>query len=226
MKADAIFLLIMLATVIIGYKRGLIKSVLSLFFIVFSTFGAFLIYPFISDILKDTAFYTTVYERVSLSFTDKYNAMADTSEILKLFAKYNVDTLPDLISSASISVTNVITDVFSAILAFALVRIVMVVLKGIFGFISKLPVISGIDGILGAVFSLFSVMIVIFLFFAVILTPPCNESELSTKICEEIENSTITRKVMDYNFFVNYESLTDFENIGNSKGQDGIWWIK
>lgn len=215
MKADLIFFLVVAITVVVGYKRGFIKSFLSLFFVLFSTFGAFLLYPYISDILKDTAFYTSVFEKVSMTLTDKYNAMTDTAEILKLFAKYNVETLSELISSASASVTNVIVDVFSAILAFILVRIVMFILKGIFGFISKLPVINGIDGLFGALFSFVSVMMVIFLFFAVILTPPCNESELSRDICDEIEQSVVTKKVMEYNFFVNYESLSegDSENI-------------
>lgn len=221
MKADLIFLGIVVLTAVIGYKRGFIKSFLSLFFILFSTFGAFLLYPVISDILKDTAFYTTVFEKVSLVLTQKYNTMTDTSEILKLFAKYNAVTLSELVSSASASVTNVIVDVFSALLAFVLVRIVMFVLRGIFGFLTKLPVISGINGLLGAVFSLASVIIVIFLFFAVILTPPCNESELSGEICTEIENSVITKKVMNYNFFINYESLSGFDGQNVTTEQDG-----
>lgn len=216
MKADLIFLCIIALTFFVGYKRGFIKSFLSLFFILFSSFGAFLLYPFISDVLKDTAFYTTVFDKVSVYLTDKYNAVTAPSEILRLFAKYNVDTLSELVNSASSSVTNVITDVFSAMLAFLLVRMVMFVLRGVFGFVSKLPVISGIDGILGALFSLFSVMMVIFLFFAVILTPPCNDSELSRKICTEIETSSVTKKVMDYNFFINYESLSkESDNIVN-----------
>ena len=213
MKADLIFILIVSITVFIGYRRGFIKSFLSLFYIIFSTFGCFLIYPFISDILKDTAVYTTIFDKIVLALTEKYTQIADGSQLTEMFLKYNVDKVNDLVNSMSSSITNVLVDIISAIMAFILIRVIIYIIKGVFGFVSKLPVIKSVDGLMGAILSFLSVMMVIFLFFAVILTPPCNESELSEKICTEVEKSAITKRVMNYNFFVNYESLKQLNDV-------------
>lgn len=215
MKADLIFILVVSISAFIGHRRGFIKSFLSLFCIIFSTFGCFLIYPFISDILKDTAVYTTIFDKIVMALTEKYAQITDGSELAGMFLKYNVETLNDLVNSMSASITNVVVDIMAAIMAFIIMRIIMYIIRGVFGFVSKLPVIKSVDGLVGALFSFFSVMLVIFLFFAVILTPPCNESELSEVICTEIEESVITKKVMKYNFFVNYESLTQLREETN-----------
>ena len=41
------------------------------------------------------------------------------------------------------------------------------------------------------------------------MIPPCNKTEVSRLMCEYIDESVITKHVMDYNIFINYDSLSE-----------------
>ena len=61
---DIVILIMMLFFVIIGYKKGLIKELITLAGSIMALLMAFVIYPAINSILKVTALYTIIYTGV------------------------------------------------------------------------------------------------------------------------------------------------------------------
>ena len=207
MKADLILALIIIIASFIGYKRGFIKAFLNLFFVLFSALGCYLLYPYVADFISKTGLNKTVNDYILKHLTQKYIVAPQEDNVASLLLKYNVDTVEALISKMAEGITIIVMNILAAIVVFVGIRIIFFMIKGVFGFLTKLPVIGSIDSLLGALMSFVSSMLIIFLFFAVILLPPCNKSEFSHTVCEEVDESFLTKKVMEYNIFVNYDTV-------------------
>lgn len=207
MKADLILALIIIIASFIGYKRGFIKAFLNLFFVLFSALGCYLLYPYVADFISKTGLDKTVNDYILKHLTQKYVVAPDGDTVASLLLKYNVDTVEALVSKMAEGITVILVNILAAIVVFVGIRIIFFMIKGVFGFLTKLPVIGSIDSLLGALMSFVSSMLIIFLFFAVILLPPCNKSEFSQTVCEEVDKSFLTKKVMEYNIFVNYDTV-------------------
>lgn len=207
MKADLILALIIIIASFIGYRRGFIKAFLNLFFVLFSALGCYLLYPYVAEFISKTGLNKTVNDYILKHLTQKYVIAPQGDNVASLLIKYNVDTVEALISKMAEGITVIVMNILAAIVVFVGIRIIFFMIKGVFGFLTKLPVIGSIDSLLGALMSFVSSMLIIFLFFAVILLPPCNKSEFSYTVCEEVDKSFLTKKVMEYNIFVNYDTV-------------------
>ncbi len=214
MKADIILAVIIIAASFIGYKRGFIKAFLNLFFVLFSALGCYLLYPYVADFISKTGLNKTVNDYILKYFEQKYVVTPDVDNLGSLLLKYNVNTVEALLPKMADGITVIVMNIISAIVVFVAIRIIFSLIKGVFGFLTKIPVIGSIDSLLGAVSSFVSSMLIVFLFFAVILLPPCNKSEFSHTVCEEVDKSFLTKKVMEYNIFVNYDTVKDTVSIG------------
>ncbi len=207
MKADLILALIIIIASFIGYRRGFIKAFLNLFFVLFSALGCYLLYPYVAEFISKTGLNKTVNDYILKHLTQKYVIAPQGDNVASLLIKYNVDTVEALISKMAEGITVIVMNILAAIVVFVGIRIIFFMIKGVFGFLTKLPVIGSIDSLLGALMSFVSSMLIIFLFFAVILLPPCNKSEFSYTVCEEVDKSFLAKKVMEYNIFVNYDTV-------------------
>lgn len=207
MKADLILAIIIIVASFVGYRRGFIKAFLNLFFVLFSALGCYLLYPYVAEFISKTGLNKTVNDYILKHLTQKYVIAPQGDNVASLLIKYNVDTVEALISKMAEGITVIVMNILAAIVVFVGIRIIFFMIKGVFGFLTKLPVIGSIDSLLGALMSFVSSMLIIFLFFAVILLPPCNKSEFSYTVCEEVDKSFLTKKVMEYNIFVNYDTV-------------------
>lgn len=205
MIADLILAAVVILSVFIGYKVGFIKSFLNLFFMLFSAVGCYLLYPFVAEIIIATPIGENINTYFSEMLSEKYLNM-DKEGYLSLLLKYNAQTVEELIEKLADLVSLLAVNIISAVAVFILIRLIFMLIKGVFGFITKIPVINVVNGVLGAFLSVTSSIIVIYLFFAVILSPPCNTTEFSYKVCKEVDESIMAKNVMNYNVFINYDT--------------------
>ncbi len=213
MKADIILAAVIIIASFIGYNRGFIKAFLNMFFVLCSAFGCYLLYPYATDILSKTGLNGLIGKYITDYFTQKYLSTPNPDSTASLLIKYNVQTVDALLPKMVDGITLIIMNIISAIAVFVAIRLVCFLIKGVFGFLTKIPVIGSVDSILGAAVSFVSSMLIIFLFFAVILLPPCNKTEFSYNICKEVDKSFITKEVMEYNIFINYDTVKDTVSI-------------
>ncbi len=213
MKADIILLVIILIASYIGYIRGFIKAFLDMFFVLFSALGCYLLYPYAADFITMTPIDENINGYAVKLLGEKYLESANAGNAASLLLKYNVDTVEALIPKMADGITTIAVNIIAAVVVFVGIRLIFMLIKGVFGFLTKIPVIGSLDSILGMIISFVSAMLVVFVFFAVILLPPCNKSEFSATVCEEVDKSFLTKKVMEYNIFVNYESIKESVSI-------------
>jgi len=213
MKADIILAVIVVAAAFLGYNRGFIKSFLNMFFVLCSALGCYLLYPYATNIISKTGLNELINNYILKILSEKYINAPTESGTASLFLKYNVDTLEALLPKMADGITLIVMNIISAVIVFVGIRIICFLIKGVFSFLTKLPVIGSIDSLLGAVFSFVSAMLIVFLFFAVIMLPPCNKTEFSDTVCKEVEKSFITKKILEYNIFINYDTVKDTVSI-------------
>ena len=204
---DFCFLIIMGTALLIGYKGGFLRSVVGFASVIASAFGGFLLYPYVTDILIKTPLYSGIVSWLSGLLTNRINEEA----LPEMFIKYNADTFSGVVLKMAEGIAVVILNIISIIIILVLIRVLFHFLKKTAKWINKLPVIGLLNRILGMVFSGASVIIVIYIIVAVIVLPPSNETEFSKEVCRNINNSFIVSRVMDYNFFVSYKSLSNVD---------------
>ena len=188
---------------------GFLKGLVNLICIGISAVGGYLLYPYFSAFLMDTPLFETILKPVTEYITKNYLNGTPMNNINSMFIKYGVTTVEDLFVKMAEGITVVIINVISIILIFLILRFALMTVKFITSLITKLPVIHGLDKILGMVTGFISSLLVVYLVVAVMLIPPCNKSEISQKMCEYIDKSVIAKNVMDYNIFINYDSLSE-----------------
>lgn len=214
--ADLIFALVIIAAVLIGRHTGFLKGLINLVCVVIASFGGYLIYPYFSSFLVKTPLFNVILNSVSKYILKNYYSGTPIENLNEMFMKYNVSTIEDLFAKMSEGVTLVIINIISIVIVFVVLRLILNIVKGITSLITKIPVIKGLDKTLGMILSIASSLLVMYLLVAVMMIPPCNTTEISKKMCEHIDNSVITKHVMDYNIFINYDSLAEMGIMGET----------
>lgn len=211
--ADIILIVILALGILIGRHMGFLKGLVNLVCIGIAAIGGYLLYPYVSSFLMDTPLYGTILKPVTEYITNNYLSGTPMNNVNSMFIKYGVTTLEALFVKMAEGITVVIINIISIVAIFVLLRVVLMTVKFITSLITKLPVIHGLDKLLGMTTGFISSLLIVYLMVAVMMIPPCNKSEISQKMCEYIDNSVITKNVMDYNIFINYDSLSEMGEV-------------
>ncbi len=202
---DLIFLLGLAVAFFVGYRSGFVKSLVGFVGIFVSAFGGYLLYPYVSAFLMGTPLFGMVNQSV-LAWVQGY--VSQHTNQSELFLRYQAENIDMLCTKMSEGITVVIFNILSIILIILLIKVGIFLLKKLTSFINHIPVIGQLNRIGGLLLSGTSYLVACFIIVAVMLLPPANTSELSRNICHHINHSVVVRPVMNYNFFVNYESLS------------------
>ncbi len=202
---DIIFVLGLIIAFYVGYRSGFIRSLVGFVGIFISAFGGYLLYPYVSSFLMGTPVFALVNQSVLAWVQGYVNQHTNQHE---LFMRYQAENIEMLCTKMSEGITTVVFNILSIILIILLIKVGIFVLKKLTSFINHVPVIGQLNRIGGLLLSGASYVVACFIIVAVMLLPPANTSELSRNVCQQINNSAVVRPVMNYNFFVNYESLS------------------
>ena len=211
---DLIFIVIIIIAALIGRHTGFLKGLVNLICVIIASVGGYLLYPYFSSFLAETPLFKTICTPINEYILKNYYNGTPMENLNEMLQKYNVTTVEDLFVKMSEGITFVIINIISIAVIFIVLRLTLNLVKGITSLITRIPVIKGLDRILGVAVSIVSSILIMYLVVAVMMIPPCNTTEISKKMCEYIDKSIITKHVMDYNIFINYDSLAELGQSG------------
>ncbi|MBQ7951220.1 MAG: CvpA family protein [Clostridia bacterium] len=205
---DILFIICLVIAFYVGYKTGFLQALVGFMGVIISAIGGYLLYPYITPMLMKTPLYDWVNAGVlewMKGYVEKSQANA---QLDGLFVKYQVFDVTALTETMASGITTVILNVISILLIIFIIKLGILILKKCTKLINHVPVIGTLNRLCGVVLSGASFITVCFIVVAVLLIPPSNTTELSRNVCEQIDSSFVVRQVMDYNFFINYKSLS------------------
>lgn len=173
---DIIILVAMLVFALVGYKKGLVREIITFVSSIVALGLAFIVYPIVNVILKATALYTVIHtgvlEKVKVidfgkGLQSQGNAIIEnitwipSSLIEQLISNNNtamyeildVSTIQEYISTY---VTNMIVSMIAILVTWLLLKVVLVgILKFMGSIIEHLPIISGFNHLGGLIIGIF-----------------------------------------------------------------------
>lgn len=218
---DLIVILILVIFAVIGYKRGLIRSAITLCSSLLALVLSFIVYPAINMILKLTPMYTSIYEGVfkkieavdfGKGIQSQGNAIVENitwlPEFLTMQIKNNNNTaMYELLGVKTIQeyigiyIANMIVSMIAILITWFLLKVILgTVLRMLASIIEHLPVISSFNHGSGLIFGLVKGIVtlsVIGLIIPLFITLPAFQD-----ISQSIEASTLTKWMYDNNFIL------------------------
>lgn len=218
---DLILIVILIIFATFGYKRGLIRSVITLCSSIAALVLSFVVYPALNMFLKLTPLYTSVYEGVfkkieAINFGKGIQSQGEAilenitwlPQFLTLQIKNNNNTamyellgVKTIQEYISIYIANMIISLIAILITWFLLKIVLVVvLRALGSIIEHLPVISSFNRGGGLIFGLVKGVLtlsVIGLIIPVFITLPAFQD-----ISQSIEATILTKWMYDNNFIL------------------------
>lgn len=206
-----------------GYRRGFIKEVVSMFFVVLSIALVWVINPYVNEFLKDNTPLYQVVQSSSKEFVEtklggeKAMGQQEQSSLIEdlglpsfltdglaennnasVYEYLSVNTFADYVADyLAVAVVNGVSFFLSFVLATLLIRMVTYALD----IISKLPVLNGINKLTGALVGLLKGLIFVWIAL-LLLTVFCN-TELGRQGLKLVENDYILSLLYENDVFVN-----------------------
>ena len=207
---DVILILIMVLSILIGYKRGLIKVAINFLAIIVSIIIALILYRpvanfVISNTEADENISNSIYEKIKdVDFENISDEEKEKNEILKFsenYIKTGLEKSKDNVGryvADSISIT--IIEGLSFIGLLIVIRIAFIALRIVSNFIENIPIIKQFNKSGGIIYGIIEGFFIINLILAAlyILNPMISNGEIE----KNIEKSKITKIVYENNIIV------------------------
>ncbi len=214
MVLDIILGVIILISIIVGYKKGFITMLASFIGKFVALVISYFYYGAVKDILiKFTGIDEFIFEKVKLSLKSLGGHVAETSVAgsdisaiskmdmpLNLKTKivdYLTDTGSSIGKSAVHSISNFLMTIVSFFILFFAILLLITIIAKIFNIIAKLPVLKTFNALGGIIFSLLTtylILTIIFLLMTTFLT-----MGFSDMLKQFIDNSVIATALIKYN---------------------------
>ncbi len=193
MIADILVILFVVIFIWIGYKSGLMRSLIKIASYIISIIAAFLIFPVVSEFLMSTPLYVWIEQKVG-------EGKIPISETSGFFAKYLSESAESITGGISSAVAQLLINIAAFILVLILSRILMLVICKVLNVFTHLPVIKQFNrlggAILGGVLGIITLYVV---FAAVVLFAPFEENG---KVIAELEKSSFAGEMYENNVLI------------------------
>lgn len=183
---DIIVILIFLACMFLGYKRGLTGVIIKVVSFVLSIVISLILFKPISAIIID---HTDIYNNLSNSI--KVTIQEDEKEEKNNSEKPNVmldsinekieETEEDATTAIANNVAEIIINIIVLVILFIVIRIILFFIRFIFSAITELPIIKQIDKLGGFIYGLLEALLIVFVILAVISFIDIPELQLAIK---------------------------------------------
>lgn len=210
---DIITAAVFVLFIVLGCKRGLLRSLYGIAALAASIIIAYLLYPYIKNLIADGLFGDWIRSMVKTKYvTPGLSANSLDVSSLPEYMKSMVDTGRIKLDSAlTMFISNLVLNLLSFIAVFIATRILISILGKLLHLISKLPVIHFFDKIGGAIFGLVESLLILYLIFAVIYAVTPLRDNPATKAF--ISDSTLTKTMYENNPLVEMVTPRDYDNM-------------
>lgn len=203
MIADVIVFGAVLLCGFIGYKTGLMKSLITIVSYALSVVLSFLLYPVVAELLLKTSLYPYLTKTVNEKIVS--GSVPETSGgFWGLFVENMSESLEKTAESISASVAEFLI----SLLAFVLMIVVFKILTGLIArtltFVTKVPVVKQLNRLGGAVLGGVTGVFVLYIVFALIMFSEPVKAE--SKVLTEIDKSWIASEMYENNYLLNWFS--------------------
>ena len=228
-----VIIAIIIITGVIGYYKGLIKTILSMATIVLSIMLTSVVAPKVSEILCENE---TVYESVYDALSENLD-LSEVTEALATQAGEKLDEaaqaeilekvgMPPVIKEIIIDsgnlerfanenadkfegylyslLTDLIINASSYVIVFIITSIVLAVVASVLNIISKLPMLKSLNRMAGAMLGVVEGFIIVWLFFILVSVLPGNE--FMEKCNDDIQDNVVLTYLYDNNIIMNVVS--------------------
>lgn len=213
---DILTAAVFIVFIIIGCKKGLLRSLYGIAALAASIIIAYLLYPYIKSIISDGLFGDWIRSMVHTRYVEPGLASDSlSSAALPEYVRSMVATgRIELDSALTVFISDLVLNLFSFIAVFIVTRILISILGKVLHLISKLPVIRFFDKIGGAIFGLIESLLVLYLIFTIIyaVTPLRDNPVTKTYISD----STLTKTMYENNPLVELVMPRDYDNMINN----------
>ncbi len=183
---DIIVILIFLACIFFGYKRGLTGVIIKVLSFVLSIVISLILFKPVSAIIID---HTDIYNNLSNSI--KVTIQEDEKEEKTNSEKPNVmldsinekieETEEDATTAIANNVAEIIINIIVLVILFIVIRIILFFIRFIFSAITELPIIKQIDKLGGFIYGLLEALLIVFVILAIISFIDIPELQLAIK---------------------------------------------
>ncbi|MBR4874630.1 MAG: CvpA family protein [Clostridia bacterium] len=207
---DIILIIIFALSVILGYKKGFLKTITGIISIVLSLVLAMTFYPHVSDYLKTTPIYDTIYkstENVIGAQETENETEYETSDfnLPKKFIKEiekGIDETTHKVKETVIQkVSDITIKIISVLIVFVCTRLLLLLISLIAGLIKKLPIIGWGDSMLGAIFGVVRALLITYILLAVVTFSASVSPD--NKVAEAVKESKIAKLMYNDNAILN-----------------------
>ena len=211
MAVDLIIIVIMVSSIFVGLKKGLISCIIDIAAVIVALILAILLCrPITNVVIENTNFdeslATTISQNIPLSDTDfKVEANTNLPEGIVNYINSiteNVNTSKEeAFNAIGVELASGIISVIVFIAIFVIVRLVLALIKVVSKIIDKIPLLSQVNKVGGAICGAIEGAIIIYAIFAVIsmIAPVIS----NTNLLELIYNSNIGSMMYNNNLLLN-----------------------
>ncbi len=210
MIADILVIAVVVLFISIGYKAGLMRSLIKIVSYILSIIAAFLMFPVVSDFLMSTKLYTWLEAKVNES---GIAINFSQNESTGFWAKYLSEGAEGINNGISAAVTQLLVSIAAFILVLLISKLVMHVICKILNVFSKLPVINQFNRIGGAALGGVIGVIVLYIVFAgIVFFAPFEENG---RVIKELEKSSFAGEMYENNILLDL-----IQGTGGANGKD------
>lgn len=207
--------IILAATSIEGYMKGLIISFISMVGWVVATIVSMNFYPVVANyLIEKTVIYTKIVTAINNKVTvasniGESNQVPDLSSYIKLpkildhfIIQPDSNTTPFIGSTVGDIAAKLMIDIISMVLIFIVVKILLMVIAHVLDKFSKLPVLNQLNRFSGLLFGIAKGCIIVFVLLAVLV--PIIGITQSSFIIRGLESSTFVEYLYDNNLILTF----------------------
>lgn len=211
--ADILTAAVFVVFIVIGWKKGLLRSLYGIAALAASIIIAYLLYPYIKDIIAGSSFGIKICELVRTRYVEPgvLSQTLDSSDLPDYMKSMVATGRIGLENALTGFISNLVLNLISFVAVFIVTRLLICVVGRILHIISRLPVIRVFDKAGGVVFGIAESLLILYLIFAVMYAiVPLRENPAAKAYISE---STLTKTMYENNPLVDMVTPRDYDNI-------------
>ncbi len=201
MVLDIIAAAVIVIMCILGVKRGILRTIVSVCSWFLSTILAWIFYSPVAEFLKTTPVFEYILNAVKTGITEP-GALETKSAVPELFRGFVDAGIDSGADAAALGISNIITALLAFVLTLILCRVLILLLGAACKVASRLPVVKQCNKLLGGILGAAEGVLILYIAAALVFAiEPVHSSEFFE---EQISQSVAASQIYNNNFIVNF----------------------